>query len=105
MKFIYITCNVSMLETISDLLDELKFTDYQVTEQVTAKSSYASPRLNTAIWPGYNSSIAIQETDNEKVSLLKDTIDEMNSSAFNNEELIALHTWSIDAFTEVKKVE
>ena len=85
MKFIYITCNVSMLETISDLLDELKFTDYQVTEQVTAKSSYASPRLNTAIWPGYNSSIAIQETDNETVSLLKDTIDQMNSSAFNNE--------------------
>lgn len=105
MKFIYITCNVSMLETISDLLDELKFTDYQITEQVTAKSSYASPRLNTAIWPGYNSSIAIQETDNEKVSLLKDTIDQMNSSAFNNEELIALYTWSIDAFTEVKKVE
>ncbi len=95
MKFIYITCNVSMLETVTSLLDEEEITDYQVMEQVTAKSSYSSPRLNTAVWPGYNSSVFIQESDKNKVSSLIETINRMNQSVFNNNELIALFVWDI----------
>ncbi|HCF82208.1 MAG TPA: hypothetical protein DER39_10970, partial [Porphyromonadaceae bacterium] len=89
MKFIYITCNVSMLETVTSLLDEEEITDYQVMEQVTAKSNYSLPRLNTAVWPGYNSSVFIQESDKNKVSSLIETINRMNRSAFNNGERIS----------------
>lgn len=105
MEFIYITCNVSMLEAITNLLDEEKFTDYQVIEQVTAKSNYSLPRLNTAVWPSYNSTIFIQESDTEKVSVFIDKIKEMNQSAFNNGELIALFAWNINKYLEVKSVE
>lgn len=105
MEFIYITCNVSMLEAITNLLDEEKFTDYQVIEQVTAKSNYSLPRLNTAVWPSYNSAIFIQESDTEKVSAFIEKIKEMNQSAFNNGELIALFAWNIHKYLEVKSVE
>lgn len=105
MKFIYITCNVSMLEAITQLLDETKFTDYQVIEQVTAKSSYSSPRLNTAVWPGYNSSVFIQESDPGKVSSLMEAINKMNQSAFNNGELVAVFSWDIHACTEAEKTK
>ena len=50
MKFIYITCNVSMLETLTLLLDEMEYADYQVIEQVTAMSRWGEPRQNTAVW-------------------------------------------------------
>ena len=40
MKFIYITCNVSMLETLTLLLNEMEYADYQVIEQVTAMSRW-----------------------------------------------------------------
>ena len=105
MKFIYITTNVSMLEAMTELLDEMKFTDYQVIEQVTAKSQYGVPRLNTAIWPGYNSSILVQETDSEKVAALIDEINKRNAAAYNNGELIEAFVWNVERSAEVKGVE
>ena len=105
MKFIYITCNVSMLETVTSLLDEEEITDYQVMEQVTAKSNYSLPRLNTAVWPGYNSSVFIQESDKNKVSSLIEKINRMNRSAFNNGELVAVFSWDIHACTEAEKTK
>ncbi|MDN4753455.1 hypothetical protein QYZ87_02785 [Porphyromonadaceae bacterium W3.11] len=104
MKFIYITCNVSMLESVTSLIDEIEMSDYQVIEQVTAKSSYSSPRLNTAIWPGYNSSVMIQETDEQKVSALIEQINEMNENAYNDSELVALYTWDISACATIGNV-
>ena len=100
MKCIYITCNISMLETVTDMLDEMNFTDYQVIERVTAKSSHSSPRLNTAVWPGYNSSVFIQESDTDKVSALIETVNRMNQSAFNTGERIVLFSWDVLACTE-----
>src|SRR5690606_41547879 len=71
MKFIYITCNVSMLETLTLLLDEMEYADYQVIEQVTAMSRWGEPRQNTAVWPGYNSAIIVQEVDPVKAKGLR----------------------------------
>ena len=104
MKFIYITCNVSMLETITDLLSKIKFTDYQVIEQVEAISKWGNPRQNTAVWPGYNSSVLIQESDNLKISELMNQINDINESAFNNSELIAAYTLNIENYVNIKPV-
>lgn len=49
MKFIYITCNISMVDILWDIIDEMEIKNYQTIDLVTAKSSYAEPRLNTAI--------------------------------------------------------
>lgn len=89
-----------MLEAITELLDEMKFTDYQVIEQVTAKSRLGDPRLNTAIWPGYNSSVLVQETNAEKTAILIDEINKKNATAYNNGELIAAFVWNVEKFTD-----
>lgn len=92
-----------MLEAVTALIDELEMSNYQVVEQVTAKSSYSSPRLNTPIWPGYNSSIMIQESDEQKVSLLIEQVSMMNESVYNNSELVALYTWDIASSATIKE--
>lgn len=97
MKFIYITCNISMVDILWDIIDEMEIKNYQTIDLVTAKSSYAEPRLNTAIWPGYNASILIQEADQQKVKTLINEIEEINKKAYNNAEIVAVHSWSLDA--------
>lgn len=103
MKFIYMTCNISMVEIIWDLLDEMEISNYQTIEPVTAKSNYAEPRLNTAVWPGYNASVLVQESDSEKAASLIKEINAINDKAFNTGELIAAHLWNVDKSTEIKK--
>lgn len=105
MKFIYITCNVSMLETLTLLLDETECADYQVIEQVTASNRWGEPRQNTAVWPGYNSSILVQEADPGKAEALINEINKMNEAAFNNSELIAAYMWGIEKYVKIKLVE
>lgn len=102
MKFIYITCNVSMLEIVTEMLDEMEMNDYQVIERVTAKSRFDVPRLNTGVWPGYNSSVLIQEPDMEKVTSLIEKIDTMNEQAFNNGELLTAYVWNVESYTKLK---
>ena len=96
MKFIYVTCNISMVEIVWDLLDELEILNYQTIDVVTAKSSYANPRLNTAVWPGYNASIVIQEANDEKVNELFKELKEMNEKVYNSAEIVAAHTWEVN---------
>ncbi|MGI6717914.1 MAG: PG0541 family transporter-associated protein [Bacteroidales bacterium] len=100
MKFIYVTCNVSMLEAVTEIIDEIKIQNYQVVERVTAKSSKGTPRLDNAVWPGYNSSIFIQEKDYDKVIKLINKVKTMNDSAFNHSELISLSTWDLSNIEE-----
>lgn len=95
MKFIYVTCNISMVEIVWDLLDELEILNYQTIDVVTAKSSYANPRLNTAVWPGYNASIVIQEANDEKVNELFKELKEMNEKVYNSAEIVAAHMWEV----------
>lgn len=104
MQFIYITCNISMLDNISELLDEIEIANYQVIEQVTAKSHYAQPRLNTAVWPGFNASVLVQENDQDKIDALMTEVEAINSKAYNNGELIAAFQWGVDRFTNVKPI-
>lgn len=96
MKFIYVTCNISMVEIVWDLLDELEILNYQTIDVVTAKSSYANPRLNTAVWSGYNASIVIQEANDEKVNELFKELKEMNEKVYNSAEIVAAHMWEVN---------
>ena len=43
MKLIYCTCNVSMLETLVEVIEEEKISEYQIVEQVLAKAGAANP--------------------------------------------------------------
>ncbi|HXL00438.1 MAG: PG0541 family transporter-associated protein [Dysgonamonadaceae bacterium] len=98
MKLIYCTCNVSMLETLVEVIEEEKISEYQIVEQVLAKSRRSEPRLNTAVWPGYNSAVFMQVNDEEKVINFVNRIKEVNGSIFNPAELITVCVWKLDDY-------
>ena len=98
MKMIYITCNVSVREPLVKVLEENNIKDYQIIEQVTAKSIKGDPRFNTAVWPGYNSAILMQFSDDDKAKEIMQVLREFNSKAFNDNELITACSWSVDDY-------
>ena len=50
MKFTYITCNISMLEQMEELLKELEIQVYQVIQKALAESNFDIPHKDTAVW-------------------------------------------------------
>ncbi|HKL08572.1 MAG TPA: hypothetical protein VJ896_07345 [Bacteroidales bacterium] len=98
MKMIYVTCNVSVREPLLKMLEEHKITNYQIIEEVPAKSVKGDLRLNTAVWPGYNSSIFIQCIDDEKVKEIMQNIKSFNQKAFNENELVTACSWTLDDY-------
>jgi hypothetical protein len=97
MNMIYLTVNVSELEEILALLDANNIRQYQVIEQVSARTTGATPRMNTAVWPGYNSIIMVQASDAE-TELLLSQIQSFNDQSHTAEERVILCSWKVDAF-------
>lgn len=98
MKMIYVTCNVSVREPLLKILEEHNIKDYQVIEQVTAKSIKGDPRFNTAVWPGYNSAIFMQFSDDNRAKEIMQVLKDFNKNAFNENELITACLWTIDDY-------
>jgi hypothetical protein len=98
MKIIYCTCNVSVIEMLQQNIEELGVKNYQLFEQVLAKNIKGDNRLNTAVWPGYNSAIMMQIESVELAHLVMKRIKEINSTAFNHNELIVACMWTLEDF-------
>jgi len=95
---IYLTCNVSIKEALLKMLEENDVKDYQVIDEVIAKSVKGEPRFNTAVWPGYNSSIFMQFSDDNRAKDLMQKIKDLNKNAFNENELITACSWTLDDY-------
>jgi hypothetical protein len=99
MKFIFCTCNVSITERITDLLDKNEVCNYQISDHVVAKNATGAPRYDTPVWPGYNVNITMQFSDNEKAEEVVDLLRKFNKeSAYNNDELITVCSWDMDNY-------
>jgi len=98
MKIIYCTCNVSVLDPLLKHFDSLNVESYQVIEQVTAKNIKGDNRFNTSVWPGYNSAVIMQFTDDSKAKEVMESIKEFNGRAFNDNELVIACSWTLDDF-------
>lgn len=98
MKMIYVTCNISVREPFLKMLEDNKINDYQIIEQVTAKSVKGEPRFNTPVWPGYNSAIFMQFSDDHKAIEIMQKIKEFNSRAVNDNELVTACSWTLDDY-------
>lgn len=99
MKFIFITCNVSVSERIISLLDENNVSDYQVADHVTAKNILGDPRFDTAVWPGYNVMITMQIDEDQKAGTILGILKQFNrDSSSNEEELLTVCSWSMDNY-------
>ena len=72
MRFIYITCNVSMQEQMESLLRELEISVYQVIPKALAESNFDIPHKDTAVWPGFNTCLLVQEADVAKSTYPRD---------------------------------
>lgn len=104
MRFVYITCNVSMLEQMESLLRELEISVYQVIPKALAESNFDIPHKDTAVWPGFNACLLVQEADTAKGDALLERIREMNAQAYNNSELVAAYLWSVDTYVAPESI-
>jgi len=98
MKMVYITCNVSVQEPLIKLLENNNIKDYQVVEQVIAKNIKGDPRLNTSVWPGHNTSIFMQFSDDNRAKEIMQLVRDFNQKAFNENELVTACSWSLDDY-------
>ena len=95
MKMIYCTCDVSILAELTELLEKAGIRNYQVLERVIAKNREGNPRLNTPVWPGYNSSVLMQLSEEEPLKRLMQAVKEYNAAVENKDELITVCAWTI----------
>lgn len=99
MKFIFCTCNVSVMERITALLDANEVNSYQINDRVISKNVKGAPRLDTPIWPGYNVNITMQLSDKEKADKIVELLRTFNKeSAYGNDELITVCSWEMDNY-------
>lgn len=99
MKFIYCTCNISILERVKELIENAEVRDYQIIDKVTAKSVKGQPRFNDAVWPGYNIIISMQIADDKKAETVLKTLQNFNKEiAFNEDEYITACSWNMENY-------
>jgi len=99
MKFIFCTCNISMLDQVTQLLDKNDVTSYQFTDKVLSRSEKGSPRFDTAVWPGYNVNITMQINSDDKAERIIDLLRKFNKEkAFSDEELLTVCSMKMDNY-------
>jgi hypothetical protein len=97
MKFIYLTCNISKLEQLEDLIRKEKINSYQIVENANGCQPSGNPRMNNSVWPGHNSIVFIQ-TDDKKTSLIFNMLKEMNKNIVNESERVLAASWSCENY-------
>lgn len=98
MKFVYCTCNVSKKEEVIKKLESGGVQDYQIIDEVPARPLQGDPRLNTAVWPGYNCIIVMQFSDDEAADNIMKRLKTMNAEAENKAELITACSLPMDDY-------
>ncbi|HPX05258.1 MAG: hypothetical protein JW783_01835 [Bacteroidales bacterium] len=98
MKIIYCTCNVSVIESLLQTLDSCNVRDYQIVEQVTVKNKKGDHRFNNPVWPGFNSAVIMQISDDDKAKSVMAAVKDMNRTAFNDNELVTACMWTMDDY-------
>ena len=93
-----------MQEQIESLLRELEISVYQVIPKALAESNFDIPHKDTAVWPGFNACLLVQEADTTKSDTLLERIREMNAQAYNNSELVAAYLWSVDTYVAPESI-
>jgi 50S ribosomal subunit-associated GTPase HflX len=96
MKMIYSTFNVALLEEVKQWLKEINFDNYQIIEEMNSKTIIGDPRMNDAVWPGYNSGVFIQTMREDRIEKFSQKVIEHNKNRHNDQEFIMVFEWTID---------
>ncbi|NSW94545.1 MAG: hypothetical protein HPY62_07540 [Bacteroidales bacterium] len=99
MKFIFCTCNISMMDQVTQLLDKNGVTSYQITDKVISRNEKGTPRFDTAVWPGYNVNITMQISSDDKADTIIALLRKFNKEmAFSDEELLTVCSMKMDNY-------
>jgi len=93
MKMVYCIFNVSVAEEMRKILDKVDAQNYQIIDNVLAKTENSDPRFNTPVWPGFDRVATIQM---EEISELVAEIKAYNSSEEDANEQILVYAWDIE---------
>ncbi len=97
MKMVYCTCNVSVLNELIEIFEECKINNYQISKEIIGKSVLGDLRMNTAVWPGHNSTL-ISQVEDKDVEKVVAKIKKFNDEAYNENENITLSSWKIEDY-------
>ncbi|HNW82069.1 MAG TPA: hypothetical protein PKG52_04180 [bacterium] len=95
MKFIYLTCNISKLEQILELLKMQSVKSYQVIENADGVQPSGNPRMNNAVWPGSSSIVMVQADKNETEKFFE-SLTKMNQEIVNENERVLAVSWDCE---------
>jgi hypothetical protein len=88
-----------MMEQVISLLEANDVKNFQVADKIIAKSIKGAPRFDTPIWPGYNVSITIQITDDEKAAKVVNLLKAFNKeNAGTDDELLTVCAWELESY-------
>ncbi|MBN2281502.1 MAG: hypothetical protein JXQ65_13050 [Candidatus Marinimicrobia bacterium] len=93
MKMIYCIYNVSVAEVMEHILQNTNEKNFQVYDNVLAKTAGSLPRFNTPVWPGYNQTAMVQTED--ETNLIK-AICAHNLRESDVNEQILVYSWTIE---------
>lgn len=95
MKMVYISGNIANLDDLLNLLKQCNIVSFQIFDNVKAFSPQSEPRLDNAIWPGYNFS-ALMQVEEEKYQKIKENVKVFNKNAYNASEFFTFASWNLE---------
>ncbi len=90
-----ITCNVSAIDEIVEILNQAQVDNYQIVDQVLGILPVGDPRMNNPVWPGYSNLILIR-IEQDHLARLSKQLDVFNSNLITDEERVFYSSWTID---------
>jgi hypothetical protein len=88
-----------MMDQVVSLLEANDVKSYQIADKIIARSLKGAPRFDTAVWPGYNVSITIQISGDEKAANIISLLKEFNKeTAGTDDELLTVCTWGMESY-------
>lgn len=82
MKMLLVVYDVDFDEDVMKMLDNLPLAGYTKWDRVLGKGKRSEPKHDDAVWPGYNSAVAIvadDEIENDVFAALKSLFDRLGS--------------------------
>jgi hypothetical protein len=96
MKFIYCTCNVSMLERLTNLLEMIEVMNYQITDSANAKNVLRGTPVKLSI---DNITITMQIPDRIKSKMILNIFRNINKeNAAEPDKMLTVCSWDIDNY-------
>ncbi|HPC47830.1 MAG TPA: transcriptional regulator [Deltaproteobacteria bacterium] len=93
MRMIFMIYDVDFDDDVMDTLSSLELTGYTKWDRVLGKGKRSEPKLDDAVWPGFNCAVMIAvEDDNEQAvfSALEDLFKRLGAKGFAVFELPVL---------------